>query len=143
MFNPVSEVSEKETVGRRAFGTSVFVCEKPLAYNFSVFLDDRTEDNLSVDRLGIRPPDKEAALAYLKPLGQQMGEKRKKAFSGWAQISARDVMKIGIKKTDAEGEDNIYHAEISRKDHVGEQAQISLAFRLKVFAEKNDFLSGV
>ena len=43
-------------------------------------------------------------------------------------------------RTDAVGEENIYHAEISRENYRNKQAEKTLAFMLSVLASERDFM---
>ncbi len=134
------EISPKEFVGRRAFGSKVFEKEgnSVLRYKINVFLDERIGTGLSVDRLGVRVAEVEV-LTFLRPLCDAMAEKGSTNFSGWAQISAKDVENI-IKVIEAIGEENPYHAEIDRSNYQNVDALRAFAFQLCVYASKHEFI---
>ena len=140
-WTPPNEVSKKEVVGRRAFGSRVFEKEKGpfrLRYKINVFLDSKDGD-LSVDRLGVRHVE-EDVLQFLYPLCNAIAAKGNTKFQGWAQFLVSDLP-MRVTKTESIGENNPYHAEIDRSNHRSEEAQRSFAFELCVYASKYEFVS--
>jgi hypothetical protein len=136
-----ADISDKEIVGRRAFGSDKSVFSrpgKPEKYRIDVFMDDRLETDLSVDRLGVRKPDPDR-MVELDALGTALGAKQEKQFRGWAQLPVKDLG-LTVRRTDAEGEANPYHAEISRDEHRTDQTARSLAFRLCLVASEFEFI---
>ena len=142
MWDPPDQVSTKEMIGRRAFGKdkSVFANPEATRYKLGVFLDDRLADDLSFDRLGVRAADSDV-VEFLIALGDELGRTRDKQVRGWAQIKADDLRKLDFKKTDAEGEENPFHGELSREDLRNENAARDLAFQLCELASRYLFLS--
>ncbi len=139
-WEPKEQISLKEIVGRRAFGSRVFdKSNGVLRYNINVFLDTRENVGLSVDRLGMKNVDN-CVLNYLKPLCLQLAEKRSSQFVGWAQIKVRQIESIGIKATLAVNEINPYHAEIIRSEFKTQKSLRALAFQLCVYASESDFI---
>ena len=137
---PNEQISPKEIVGRRAFGSRVFdKSNGVLRYNINVFLDTRVNSGLSVDRLGMKNVD-HSVLNYLNPLCHQLAQKRSSKFVGWAQIKVRQIESIGIRATQAVNENNPYHAEIIRSEFTTPQSLRALAFQLCVYASENDFI---
>ena len=139
-WTPPKNVSTKEIIGRRAFGSRIFNTDpnSTIHYKIDVFLDNRIGTGLSVDRLGVRRAVPNV-LAFLCPLCDEMANKGSTEFKGWAQISVSDVHH-SIMATDAVGEQNPYHAEIDRSDYQNERTLRSFAFELCVFASKHEFL---
>ena len=140
IWTPPQQISEKEIVGRRAFGSKIFNHRngEPLRYRISVFEDDRPNTGLSVDRLGVRTP-KNAVLEFLEPFCEVMAERGSTTFKGWVQLCVADL-RSKISVTDAEGEQNPYHAEIDRSPYTTVQAMRALAFELCVYASKYEFV---
>ena len=64
-----------------------------------------------------------------------------KKFRGWAQIKVEDLRKLDFKNTDAAGEENPFHGELSREDFRNENAARALAFQLCELASRYLFLS--
>ena len=141
MRTPSSTVSDKEIVGRRAFGNKVFDnrATRTLPYQINIFLETRDNMGLSVDRLGVRKAYSDV-LSFRTPHCDSLAKIRAKEFVGWAQLCVSDIQQIGISSTEAINEENPYHAEISLSDHDSRQARRSLAFRLCVFASKHKFI---
>lgn len=140
IWNPPEQISQKEFVGRRAFGSKVFQSEPDnvLHYRINVFMDHRLNTGLSIDRLGVRTACRKV-LDLLLPLCDDMANVRSKEFAGWAQIKVEDIAsKIDV--TPAVCENNPYHAEIDRSDHTTKGALRSLAFELCVQASKHPFI---
>lgn len=138
LWKPPSEVSTKEVIGRRAFTSKLK--NSGGQYKVDVFLDDRSDSGLSVDRLGVRKADPEV-IAKLADLGHALGRKRGRPFTGWAQLRVSDIpgpSKLKVVQTEAEGEDNEYHAEIAHVD-TG-VVSYTEAFMLAVVAANLDFL---
>ena len=137
-WTPTDTVSDKEFIGRRAFGSRVFTNEENvLRYRIDVFLDSRGSD-LSIDRLGIRKVN-DNIVSFLLPLCESMASRGRTTFRGWACLKVGDI-KAKVRKTDAENEENPYHAEIDRSQHLSEAAQRSLAFELCAHASKYGFV---
>ena len=139
IWTPPTNISAKEIVGRRAFGSRVFATGANLPYKIDVFLDKKIGTGLSVDRLGVRKACQEV-LDFLTPLCDASAKNRSSKFVGWAQISVEDVQKIGIHVKEAVGENNPFHAEICRSDYPNINALRSLAFHLCVCASKHKFI---
>ena len=139
-WKPPRDVSKKETVGRRAFGSRVFETREnvPLHYKLNVFQDDRMGTGLSVDRLGVRGPQ-ESVLKFISPLCEEMAGKKGTKFKGWAQLRVCDLQ-VAVQATRAEGEENPYHAEIDRTSYPNVHAMRSLAFELCAHASKYPFV---
>lgn len=141
MWNPPDQVSTKEIVGRRAFGKpeKIFSDKEATRYRIDIFFDDRIDTDLSLDRLGVKQP-KQEVLDFLTPLGDALGERMDKKFQGWAQIRVGQLKDLHVKRTDAEGEDNPYHAELNRDNFRNTPAARALAFQLSVYASQHDFI---
>lgn len=144
MWSPPAKISDKEIVGRRAFGEDkhIFARADRSQYRIDVFLDTRLETDLSFDRVGIRKAE-EAVLAFLTPLCREHGTTQGKCFRGWLQIPVRELGRLPILPKKSVGEMNPYHAELSRDDHRKLEAARSLAFRLCVLAGPHPFLNPV
>ena len=141
-WTPPNHVSNKEFVGRRVFGTKAFnKTSNSRRYKLDVFMDTRLDTGLSVDRLGVKAVCKEV-LVFLTPLCETIAKKRNKQFKGWAQMHVNDLLKlkINIKSTKPDNEDNPYHAEICRTPYETDAALRSLAFALCVYASDYDFI---
>ncbi len=137
---PKDQISSKEIVGRRSFGSRVFDKSNGiLRYNINVFLDTRENTGLSVDRLGMKKVD-HSVLNYLNPLCHKSAIKSSSNFVGWAQIYVRQIESIGIQATQAVNENNPYHAEIIRSEFKTPKSLKALAFQLCVYASENDFI---
>ena len=138
---PEAEIHNKELVGRRAFGKDKDIFSENDGhrhYKIDVFTDKRP-GGLSVDRLGIGQLQKKR-IPYLDPLGVAMGEKRSKAFRGWVQVSVTSIHDI-VEATPADGEVNVYHAEIMRDDDFPTtRAKRALAYQLCELARQQEFV---
>lgn len=151
LWNPPSKISEdKEILGRRAFGSKIFdkSGDNVLQYKMNVFLDERTNGGLSLDRLGVKNV-REEVLEFLQPLCDEMASKGGTWFEGWAQFSISKCkesskMKLEVSKTEASGENNPYHAEIDLPDFgniPSLQKSRTLAFVLAVCASSYPFIN--
>ncbi|GGC05244.1 hypothetical protein GCM10011363_22460 [Marivita lacus] len=136
---PDQKIHNKELVGRRAFGKdkAIFSDDGRRHFKIDVFIDTRP-GGLSVDRLGVGEVIKKR-ITYLDPLGGAMGEKRGKPFRGWVVLSVTTIHEL-LEATEAEGEENVLHAEIMREeDYPTPKAKRALAFQLCELARKHDF----
>ena len=145
IWTPPNHVSSKEMVGRRAFGSRVFdkSDDRVLQFRINVFLDERQNTGLSVDRLGVRSAEPEV-LTRLLPYCDEMAEHGSTSFAGWAQLSVKDI-KQTVLASEPQGEDHPYHAEVDRSNFPTPESLRALAFELCVHASKHEFIhrSGV
>ena len=138
-WKPPDNISKKEFVGRRAFGSNVFDTSSSISrYKINVFMDDRMLPGLSVDRLGVKIVRRNI-LDYLRPLCDDMAKKGRTEFIGWAQLRVSDVQQK-ISATKAVNEDNPYHAEIDLIPYQNKQSLRAFAFELCVQASKHEFI---
>lgn len=141
-----SVVSKKEVVGRRTFGQDkqIFVQQEPLHYKYDIFLDDELAADLSLDRLGLRAAELKV-ITLLSPLGERHGQRRTppRSFRGWAQIKVADLSGLKIRPTKAKGEENPYHAELSRDEFRTKNQARALAYQLCVLAARNAFIKPI
>ena len=138
-WKPTDEVSPKEFVGRRAFGSNVFGTSSDMShYKIDVFLDNRMLGGLSVDRLGVRTARIDV-LDRLRPLCDNIAKKGRTNFVGWAQICVADI-KQKISATNAVNEENPYHAEIDLTPFKNEPSLRAFAFELCVLASRHEFI---
>jgi len=139
---PDPEIHNKEIIGRRAFGKDKDIFSGPhddRHYKIDIFTDKRP-GGLSVDRMGIGQVVRKRVNGYLDPLGVSMGENRGKAFRGWATVSVTSIHEL-VEATAAEGEINIWHAEIMRDEHYTTPlAKRALAFQLCTLARQQEFV---
>ena len=142
--NLPKDVSDKEFIGRRAFGSKIFEkIHDGNIFRITVFMDRNTKmsEGISVDRLGLKTVSCEI-LDYLLPQADNMALKRGTTFAGWAQIKVSDLKSLsGVYPTDAVGEENPYHAEIdiSQYNHSNNVLR-SFAFSLCVLAARYEFI---
>lgn len=138
---PEAEIHNKELVGRRAFGRDKDIFSENNGhrhYKIDVFVDKRP-GGLSVDRLGIGEVQNNRIL-YLDPLGVTMGENRGRAFRGWVQVDVTSIHDL-VKATPADGEVNVFHAEIMRDaDFPTPRAKRAFAFQLCMLALQREFV---
>lgn len=143
-WNPDSDkVSEKETVGRQAFGRC-FVAEGggglPAGYfRIDVFYEDRTTEHLSLDRLGMKRVD-EDVVRHLTPVADKNGASQNKDFICWAAIKMKALSGFDIrpKKED----DNEYHCELNLDKYRERQHAELLAFKLSHLATRVEPIRG-
>ena len=138
-WKPPDKVSDKEFIGRRAFGSNVFDTSSSTSqYKINVFMDSRMHGGLSVDRLGVKTVRAEV-LDYLYPLCDDMANKGRTRFIGWARLRVSDI-KQKINATRAVNEENLFHAEIDLTPFKNEQSLRAFAFELCVQASKYEFI---
>lgn len=141
MWSPPPEISKKEFLGRRAFGSDVGFTDRGVThYEPDLFMDERPGSELSFDRLGIRERDFVETAEWLLPYCEEIAKKGATTFKGWARILVRDLKELRVSPTEPEGEENPYHAELDRSKYYDEELRYTLAFRLCTLCAKNDFL---
>ena len=137
------KISDKETVGRRVFGSDMSGTKDKPTFGYKLFLDDRLEDDISVDRLGIKAPEIKHH-EEITALGNAHGRRRQppRTFRGWAQIKVSDLsmFKYAVNATPAHEEENKYHAEVSRDGHRTIETARSMAFLLASYASRMPLL---
>lgn len=138
---PEAEIHNKELVGRRAFGKDKDVFSENNGhrhYKIDVFTDKRA-GGLSVDRLGVGQVHNKR-IPYLDPLGLMMGKNRGKVFRGWVAVSVTSIYDL-VKATPADGEVNVFHAEIMRDDDFPTaRAKRAFAYQLCELARQQEFV---
>jgi len=91
---PPSAVDSKEIIGRRIFEDAVWNGDAGSAkkrVRIDHFLDDRLDDGVSVDRLGLNNPVK-TVRRVLTPISIRAAEAQNKGpFRGWVAIANKDI----------------------------------------------------
>ncbi|WP_416898915.1 MAG: hypothetical protein ACMVY4_04070 [Minwuia sp.] len=104
------------------------------------------DQNLSVDRLGVRKPDCKV-LEYLDPICKDHEarlnaglEGKARTFHGWAQINVSELRRnsIEIQSSPDEENNNPYHADIVRG--IEKRFAQWLAFILRELAQQNELV---
>ena len=91
------------------------------------------------NRLGIGQVQNKR-IPYLDPLGVAMGENRSKVFRGWVQVSVTSIHDL-VEATPAEGEENVFHAEVMRDDDfTTPRAKRAIAYQLCELARQREFV---
>lgn len=138
---PEAEIHNKELIGRRAFGKDKDIFSDNNGhrhYKIDVFTDKRP-GGLPVDRLGVGQVQNKR-IPYLDPLGVAMGNNRGKVFRGWVQVSVTSIHDLVV-VTPAEGEVNVFHAEIMRDDDFPTpRAKRAFAYQLCELARQREFV---
>jgi hypothetical protein len=153
MWNPsATNISDKEIIGRRAFGDEAFIpSPQGQLVHYLVFYDSRFQTDLSVDRLGGSSVE-DRVRRFLTPHAVHHGETRlpKQQFHGWAQIPVKKLKKIKIapspkgdknKLDDLSDPYNPYHADIVRDGYRTQQTAEVLAYALAQMASQFHLVS--
>jgi hypothetical protein len=100
-----------------------------------VFLDDRYEEDLSFDRLGVRKVEAKI-VDFLTPLAHNVGARRvpPKPFAGWLGIAVSELRNLLVLPDPIDG--NPYHALLSRDGYRNKYLAETLAYRLCYHAHK-------
>lgn len=115
----LSTIKNSELIGRRLFEPLEF---EPIGsvqrakYRLDDFLDNRLQQDLSVDRLGENQPHR-PTVRFLTRLADGAAAERKKTFHGWASIRVKDLKKLSVRPSPVEApadKANPYHAGIDR-----------------------------
>jgi len=129
------KVSLKENLGRRVFLAKPYSDEAKRLLKLSIFLDDRLEEDLSLDRLGVRQPDIAPVTAKLTPLAIAAGAKMAPAqpFKGWAAFKMSELRPLSVRADPNPPEEptNEFHALLDRTDFRNEAQANTLAHRLR------------
>lgn len=137
MWQPDPDVvSEKEILGRRTFGDNI---TKPDGqFRMTVFLDTRYDEDLSLDRMGMKTVDPEVTV-FLTPQCHAHGKTQSKRFAGWAAIRKKVLTGLDVRPNaqleTADHPANPYHADLSRNGYRDRRQAETLAFRLVLHAQ--------
>lgn len=130
-----SEVRKSEIVGRRVYVAPIFDGDERLRVDH--FFDNRLENDLSVDRLG----EGQVVSKVKSHLAIKAGQDNSAhSFKGWAGLKVKSLVvpaKTAVSLLPTPLSDNVYHADISRKDYRTPAAAYALAFRLRDTSESD------
>ena len=141
----IETIEDKEILGRRAFGKNIFLNESSNHIRMEVFFDNRIENDLSLDRLGVGEAFKKI-LKKLIPLCEQHQSVISKEFKGWAQLKKEQLKQHQVIPTpiyEPEELKNIYHADLVREKYRDKELAETLAFALAYIASSNDFIKRI
>ena len=130
-----SEIKKSEILGRRVYKSPVLDNDNRLRVDH--FFDTRTENDLSVDRLGEGSVIKKVTVLVAKKAGDANPEQ---TFFGWAGLKAKSLTvpaKTALTLLATPKIDNDYHGDISREDFRKDAAAYSLAIRLRESSESD------
>ena len=130
------ELDSEERLGRRVFSSGhVTNVKEGGRVRLYAFLEREGESRISMDRLGLAPPDKILAMAK-RAAERRSTEIQKRTFYGWAVIAADRARMSGRMVQATPRADNEFHADIilpdsaindrvKRKRHAQELADMS------------------
>lgn len=148
--DPADPIGDNEPLGRRIFDDPVW--RDDLAQGMGPifrpdhFDDNRLEEDLSFDRLGMQGNPHPKVLRLLIALAQSEAENQNKDHAGWGWVlrknlrdSDRTVLEVRPSPiiNDPDSPDNPYHADLSRENHRTEQQAKYLALHLAHLFNKN------
>jgi hypothetical protein len=136
-----NKISDKEILGRRAFGQGFETAEGAKVpkghFRLDVFWEDRLNEDLSLDRLGLKEPNP-SVLRHLDPICLAHAQRKKKPFLGWAGLRAADIAKLPVRPSEdpVYKDQNPYHADLVLDDFRSKALMETLAFRLVHHAQR-------
>jgi hypothetical protein len=126
-------VSDKETIGRRAFEDPFFERHGRRVAKISLFYENRPNEDMSFDRLGIRPPDFAETREFLTPLAKTEGDNRSppRPFFGWLGILVKEIQSLKVCPDPiTEPPENPFHAKLPLEPFRQKVHADNLAYRL-------------
>ena len=148
--DPADPIGDNEPLGRRIFDDDLWrdALAQGMAHIFRPdhFYDNRLEEDLSFDRLGMSGNPQAIVLSFLNALAHAEAENRGKDHAGWGWVlrknlrdSDRAVLKVRPSPIidDPDSPDNPYHADLLRENHRTKQQANYLALQLAHLFNKN------
>lgn len=153
--NPAS-IDQAEVIGRRIFSDAIWDGPldqgKPRTFRLDHFMETRSEEDVSVDRLGLNAADG-LAKRMLTTLADKNAASRGKPFNGWAACRCKDMTLMGASLAEKiypdplpnakypEEAPNPYHAQISRGEDRHKTNLLGLAMLMReMFSKKGHWV---